>query len=251
MIGDVDIETATAALNESFGKWRAKNDTAMKPVGDAAAAGPRVILVDQPGAPQSTIRVGHALPPFDAEGNTELTVVNGVFGADFEARINMNLREDKSWSYGMNSGILRVATGDQALVVAGSVQTDKTMESLQEIMREYSEYVTTRPATPEELERVKLNRTRSLPGRFASKRGFLSSMIASDSYGLPYDYAENTAARVDAVTLDGVNKRAREEIRPDELTWLIIGDLEEIEEKVRSLNYGPVEVWDGFGNRIR
>ena len=251
MIGDVDIETATAALEESFGGWRATNESAKKPVGEAASAGPRVILVDQPGAPQSTIRVGHALAPFDPEGNTELTVVNGVFGADFEARINMNLREDKAWSYGMNSGILRVASGDQALVVAGSVQTDKTMESLQEIMREYSEYVTTRPASPEELDRVKLNRTRSLPGRFASKRGFLSSMISSDSYGLPFDYAENTAARVDAVTLEGVNERAREVIRPDELTWVIVGDLAEIEEKVRSLNYGPVEVWDGFGNRIR
>ena len=122
---------------------------------------------------------------------------------------------------------------------------------MQEIMREYSEYVSTRPATVEELQRVKLNRTRSLPGRFATKRGFLSSMIASDSYGLPYDYAETTAARVDAVTLDGVNDRAQQVVRPDELTWVIVGDLDEIEEKVRSLDYGPVEVWDGFGNRLR
>lgn len=251
MIGDIDIDTATAALEASFGRWRAKSASAKRPVGPAISSGPRVILVDQPGALQSTIRAGHSLAPFDAEGNTELTVVNGVFGADFEARINMNLREDKAWSYGMNSGILRVATGDQALVVAGSVQTDKTMESLQEIMREYREYVTTRPATPAELERVKLNRTRSLPGRFASKRGFLSSMIASDSYGLPYDYAENTAARVEAVTLEGVNNRARDVIRPGELTWVIVGDLDEIEQKVRSLNYGPVEIWDGFGNRLR
>ena len=251
MIGDIDIDTATAALEVSFGRWRAKNASAKRPVGAAISSGPRVILVDQPGAPQSTIRAGHSLAPFDAESNTELTVVNGVFGADFEARINMNLREDKAWSYGMSSGILRVATGDQALVVAGSVQTDKTMESLQEIMREYTEYVTTRPATPAELERVKLNRTRSLPGRFASKRGFLSSMIASDSYGLPYDYAENMAARVEAVTLEGVNNRARDVIRPDELTWVIVGDLDEIEQKVRSLNYGPVEIWDGFGNRLR
>ena len=251
MIGDIDIDTATAALEASFGRWRAKSASAKRPVGAVISAGPRVILVDQPGAPQSTIRAGHSLAPFDAEGNTELTVVNGVFGADFEARINMNLREDKAWSYGMRSGILRVATGDQALVVAGSVQADKTMESLQEIKREYTEYVTTRPATPAELERVKLNRTRSLPGRFASKRGFLSSMIASDSYGLPYDYAENTAGRVDGVTLEGVNNRAREVIRPDELTWVIVGDLNEIEHKVRSLNYGPVEIWDGFGNRVR
>ncbi|MDP6993479.1 MAG: hypothetical protein QGF87_03910, partial [Woeseiaceae bacterium] len=89
---DIDIDTATAALEASFGRWRAKNASAKRPVGAAISSGPRVILVDQPGAPQSTIRAGHSLAPFDAEGNTELTVVNGVFGADFEARINMNLR---------------------------------------------------------------------------------------------------------------------------------------------------------------
>ena len=57
---------------------------------------------------------------------------------------------------------------EQYLVVAGSVQTDKTMESMQEIMREYEEFVTTRPANEEEVERVKLNRMRSLPGTFST-----------------------------------------------------------------------------------
>jgi zinc protease len=251
MIGDVDIDMASAALNKSFGKWNGNSQSAIRPIGNIVSSGPRVILIDQPDAPQSTIRVGHSLAPYDAEGDTELGVVNAVLGADFEARINMNLREEKSWSYGIGSRIAKNASGDQYLVVAGSVQTDKTMESLQEIMREYSEYVSTRPATGDELQRVKLNRTRSLPGRFSSKRGFLGSMIASDSFGLPFDYAENTAARVDAVTLDGVNQRARNVIRPDELTWVVVGDLAEIEEKVRSLNYGSVEIWDGFGNRVR
>ena len=251
MIGDVDIDTATAALSKTFGRWDAVADSQIKQIGNAISTGPRIILIDQPEAQQSTIRVGHALAPYDTEGDTELDVVNAVFGADFEARINMNLREDKAWSYGIGSGISKNTSGDQYLVVAGGVQTDKTMESMAEIMREYEEYVTSRPATVEELRRIKLNRTRSLPGRFSSKRGFLSSMIASNNYGLPFDYAETTAARVGAVTLDGVNERARSIIRPDELTWVIVGDLSEIEDKVRSLNYGPVEVWDGFGNKLR
>jgi zinc protease len=251
MIGDIDIDTATAALNHTFGKWKAKSASMMKPIGGTASTGPRVILIDQPGAPQSTIRVGHSLAPYDSEGDTELGIVNAVFGADFEARINMNLREDKSWSYGIGSQISKNTSGAQYLVVAGSVQTDKTMESMAEIMREYEEYVSSRPATVDELQRVKLNRTRSLPGKFSSKRGFLSSMIASDTFGLPYDYAETTASRVESVTLEGVNERARSVIRPDKLTWVVVGDLSEIEEKVRALNYGAVEIWDGFGNRIR
>jgi zinc protease len=251
MIGDIDIDTAKKLVNDAFGKWNAKNSSNLKAVGSAVESGPRVILIHQPEAVQSTIVTGHSLPPFDAEGDTELTVLNAVFGGDFEARINMNLREDKGWSYGMGSGVRRNTSGDQALIVRGSVQTDKTMESMVEIKKEFDEFLTVRPATDDELQRVKLNRTRSLPGQFASRRGFLRSMIGSDAYGLAFDHAESTAARVDAVTLEGVNERAHSLMRPNELTWVIVGDLEQIEETVRSLEYGEVEVWDGFGNKLR
>jgi zinc protease len=251
MIGDVNIDTAVSAMEKAFGGWRAEHQSEIRPVGEAPPPGRRVILVDQPGAPQSTIRVGHALAPFDASIDTELSVMNGAFGEDFEARINMNLREDKAWSYGMGSGIGKNTSGDQYLVVAGSVQTDKTIESMQEILREYTELVTTRPVSDAELQRVKLSRTQSLPGRFASKRGFLASMMASDNYGLPLDYAETATDRINAVSLDAVNQRARETVRPDELTWLVIGDLEKVEDDIRALGYGDVEVWDGFGNPLR
>ena len=251
MIGDIDIDTAKNLLDKSFGNWKKKSVSQRKNVGSALEPKPRVILIDQPEAVQSTIVAGQAIPPFDPENNTELNVLNAVFGGDFEARINMNLREDKGWSYGMGSRIRQNTSGDQTLTVSGSVQTDKTMESMIEIRKEFEEFLSTRPATDEELQRVKLNRTRSLPGRFATRRGFLQSMISSDEYGLPYDYAENTAARVDAVTLEGVNARAKSLLHPDKLTWVVVGDLALIEDKVRSLDYGDVEVWDAFGNKLR
>ncbi len=251
MIGDIGIEEATRVVERSFGKWRADAASGRKPIGEARSKEPRVILVDHPEAPQSTIYAGHALPPYDPETSTELYIMNGVFGGGFEARINMNLREDKHWSYGMRSGIQQNTSGDQYLAVSGSVQSDKTMESMQEIMKEFEEFVTTRPATETEVSRVKINRTRSLPGTFSTNRGFLASMMTSASYGLPFDYAETVAERIDAVTTDIVNERARETLDPDKLTWVVVGDLAQIEDKVRSLEYGEVEVWDAFGNRVR
>jgi zinc protease len=251
MIGDITLDEARASVEKAFGGWKGNARSGLRPVGDAAEPKPRVILVDQPGAPQSTIIAGHAIGPYDAEISTELTLVNGVFGGSFESRINMNLREDKGWSYGARSRIARNASGDQTFAVSGSVQTDKTLQSMQEILRELDEFVTTRPAMADEVDRIKLNRTRSLPGTFSSNRGFLSSIVTSDSYGLPFDYAEGFAERLNSIDIDRVNARARSLIDPGALTWVIVGDLEQFEDDVRALGYGTVEVWDGFGNRLR
>lgn len=251
MIGDIDIEQARAAVEATFGKWNAKNKSALQPVGTAAEQGTRVILVDHPGAVSSTIVAGHAIAPYDPERYTAMNIMNRVIGGSFESRLNMNLREDKSWSYGYRSGISTNTSGEMTFRSSGQVQTDKTAESMQEIRREFEEFLADNPATELEVERIKLNRTRSLPGTFSTNGGFLGSMIASASYGLPFDYAESSAKRVSAVTLADVHEAANSTIDPSILTWLVVGDLAEIEESVRALNYGEVEVWDAFGNRVR
>lgn len=251
MIGDIEIEEALAAARKTFGRWNAKYAGARQAIGDAAESKARVILVDHPGAESSTIVAGHAIAPYDAETWTELSIMNRVLGGGFESRLNMNLREDKGWSYGYGSRISSNRSGDMTIASSGQVQTDKTAESMQEIQREFSDYLSARPATTKEVDRAKLNRTRSLPGSFSTNRGFLGSIIRSDSYGLPFDYAETAAARVEAVTRDDVEARAKALIDSSRLTWLITGDLERIEESVRALNYGEVEVWDAFGNKLR
>jgi zinc protease len=96
-----------------------------------------------------------------------------------------------------------------------------------------------------------LNRTRSLPGSFATNAGFLSSIMNSDAYGLPFDYAESAADRIAAVTTDGIVERAKRTIDTDRLTWVVVGDLELIEEDVRALGFGDVEVWNAFGEKLR
>lgn len=247
MIGDIDLETARASLNKAFGRWKARGNSARQAIGAAAEPGARVILVDYPGAASSTIVAGHAIEPFDAETWTELSIMNIVIGGAFESRLNMNLREDKGWSYGYRSGISRNLSGDMTFATRGQVQTDKTAASMREIMAELEGYTGDAPATNTEVERVKLNRTRSLPGSFATNNGFLGSIVNSDAYGLPFDHAEGAADRIAAVTAEGVGERARRVIDPARLTWVVVGDLAVIEEEVRALGYGDVEVWNAFG----
>ena len=251
MIGDIGIDDAKSAVKAAFGKWKKKHDSRRVAVGDALESTSRIILVDHPDAESSTIYAGHAIAPYDPETSTEISIMNTVLGGNFESRLNMNLREDKSWSYGYRSRIQRNITGDQALVSSGQVQSDKTVPGMQEIRREFEAFAGDRPATAAELDRVKLNRTRSLPGSFSTNRGFLGSIITSDGYGLPFDYAENYPDRVEAVALDGVVSRARDIIEPARLTWVVVGDLDTFEDDVRALGWGDVEVWDAFGNRLR
>ncbi len=248
MIGDINLDEATRAVNRTFGKWSAKNTSARRDIGDAAVSGARVILVDHPGAASSTIIAGRAIPPFDVDTWSTLSMMNRTLGGAFEARLNMNLREDKGWSYGYYSGIARNTSGDMTFRTSGQVQMDKTAESMQEIKRELEAFVSTRPATADEIARIKLNRVRSLPGSFSTNGGFLSSIISSGSYDLPFDHAETAAERIEAVTLDGVQAAAKGIVDSSQLTWVVVGDLEKMEERVRALGFGDVEVWDAFGN---
>lgn len=250
MIGDITLEDATRAAEKTIGKWKAAGNSARQAIGDALEPVARVILVDYPGASSSTILAGHAIDAYDADVWTTMLIMNMAIGGGFESRLNMNLREEKGWSYGYRAGINRNTSGDMTYRASGQVQTDKTSESMAEIKRELEEYVSSRPATAKEIDRIKLNRTRSLPGSFATNRGFLGSMISSANYGLPLDYAESAAARIANVTLDKVHASAVDTIDPSQLTWVIVGDLEKIEENVRALNYGPVEVWDAYGNKV-
>ena len=251
MIGDISLADATTAVNKSFGKWKAKNQSAAQPIGSAAAASNRVILIDYPGAASSTIIAGRAIPPFDAETSNTLSMMNRTLGGAFESRLNMNLREDKGWSYGYYSRILQNRSGDMTFRTGGQVQTDKTAEAMTEVKRELDDFVSSRPARDTEIARIKMNRVRSLPGSFSTNSGFLRSIMLSDSYQLPFDYAESSAERIEAVTLDAIHAAAADIVDSSKMTWVVVGDLAKIEEQVRALELGDIEIWDAFGNMVR
>ena len=120
-----------------------------------------------------------------------------------------------------------------------------------EIRNEIRDFVTTRPITEQELDREKTAAVLAVPSGFTTGGSFLSSIISSAAYGLPYDRAEGTMDRLSAVTLGQARALAVQTYRPDDLTWVIVGDLGLIEKDVRALNLGPVEVWDVYGRRLR
>lgn len=130
------------------------------------------------------------------------------------------------------------------------VQTDKTMESLQELEKEFAQYLGTQPATAEELSKSVHNNVNSLPGQYETGNAVMGALLSNQRFGRGDDYVPTLKSRYEAIKLENVQGAAESVLHPDKLTWLIVGDREEIEEKVRSMNLGKVSIMDVDGNII-
>jgi hypothetical protein len=152
--GDTTAARVLPVLEKHFGDWQAAGTPRpSKALPEAATpSAPRVFLVDKPGAVQSNILVGQVLASSSAPNRLETDTMNNVLGGTFTSRINMNLREDKHWSYGARSS-LPDALGGRPWLLSAPVQTDKTVESMREIQREIAEFVGNRPASGEGVQR--------------------------------------------------------------------------------------------------
>jgi zinc protease len=161
----------------------------------------------------------------------------------------MNLREDKGWSYGAFTGLIN-ARGQRTFYTFTSVQTDKTKESILEVMKEMRNYVGDRPPTAEELEKSVKNNSLSLAGRWETASSVLSSLSQIVQYDLPDDYFKKYPQEVAALTVQPVIKVAREIIHPESVVWVVVGDRAKIQPGLEQLGFGPVQLIDPDGNLL-
>lgn len=252
IVGDTRLEEVMPLLEQAFAGWTAPaTPRPQKQIGTVGLpASARVILIDKPGSPQSQISAGLLIPGRGSPDEVPIDAMNRVLGQEFTARINMNLREDKGWSYGARTN-LASAIGQRPLIVDAPVQTDRTGDSLRELVKELRGIRGEQPITPEELERTVAGVTRSLPGNYETSRSVLVSMITSARYGRPFDYAATLDQQYRALTLRDLQAAAEEVIQPDSLVWMIIGDLAQIRQQVEDVDLGPIEIWDENGNRVQ
>jgi zinc protease len=249
--GDLTIEAARALARKHFGDWKRVTPTPIEALPPADSLGARIFLIDTPGAAQSSIMVGNLVAPYDKDQGAAETLADAGLASGFSARINQNLREAKGWSYGFQGAVGNAPVGQRVFAASGSVETSKTAESITEIRREIRDYVTSNPITQAEMDGAKATMMRALPAGFASNAGFLSSVITAHASGLPLDRAKGAIARLSAVTLDDVRQAAARNYRPDDLVWVVAGDLRVIEPGIRALGFAPVDVLNTSGKRIR
>ena len=253
-VGDVTMDDLAQWLADGFADWTVDEPgnqslavTSIAPV--PPPEGPRVFLVDMPGSPQSVILAAYPAAPTSIEPDVPNTIANEVLGGGFVSRINLNLREDKGWSYGAGS-MLSTDRFQPIYMVSAPVQADRTAEAVTEILRELEEYVGSSPATPEEFNQARERRVRSMAGRFETGRSLLNSLLSSAQMGRPWDYPLRYVEALQDVTLEDVHAAARELIHADRLTWVIAGDLSLFEDDVRALGIGEVTEIDEFGRGV-
>jgi predicted Zn-dependent peptidase len=216
----------------------------------ALPAAQRVFLIDRPGAGQSNIMVGQVMPSTLAADRLELNTANAVLGATFTSRINMNLREQKHWSYGA-SAALPEALGQRPWLLSAPVQSDRTVESIAEIRREIAEFVGARPATSEEILKIKQRDVRGLSGRYETNAAVAAAIAEIVRFDRPDDWVKTLKSRLEAQTEAGVRDAAARAFQAGALTWVIVGDLAQIEAPIRALGLGTVQVLDSDGNVVR
>ena len=240
--GDIEMQELVNLLESKFGDWSANSDSDLKALTTVELPENRTIyLIDKPNAQQSYIVAGQLLPPSATDEEIEIDYMNYAIGGSFTARLNMNLREDKSWSYGVRTR-LGDAKGQRAMLVTAPVQTDKTSESMAEIVTEYADYLSTKPITQDELAKGKASKTLRLPGQFETLGALKGGVSGIVTYDRDLDYLNQLPALLDEPSLTQVQAKAQKYIKPNQWTWLIVGDLSKIEEPIRALDLGEVKV---------
>ena len=244
VVGDTTLLDLLPKLEAELGDWKDHpfyRDSDLDYSVSTASGDRKVFLIDKPGAIQSLIVAGQLMPGIGTEDEIDIGFMNAVMGGSFTARINMNLREDKGWSYGARSR-LSAYKGPRPMLVTAPVQTDKTIQSIQEIIREYNEYLSDRPAEETELEKIVKGRSLALIGEFETFGALMSGLGSIVKFNRPDDFLETLPQKYRAVEIVDVNATAQAYIKPAEWTWVIIGDLAHIEQGIRDLNLGDTEV---------
>ncbi|HUR39643.1 MAG TPA: pitrilysin family protein [Verrucomicrobiae bacterium] len=252
IVGDTTLAEIKPLLEKQLGRWRApaeslprKNVTPVQ-----RPAKPRVFLINRTGADQTLILAAHTAPPKNDPDDIAMQAANTVLGGLFTSRLNMNLREDKHWSYGASSGLVE-ARGPRPFYASASVQTDKTRESMVEIRKELSEAVGKRPLKEAELEQARKALVLSLPGENETTPEVAGSFLNILTFGLPDSYYNDYVGKVRGLTVAQANDALKRLVQPDALTWLVVGDLTKIEAGVRKLGFGEVKVLDTDGRELR
>ena len=243
VVGDISEEEVLSRAGALLGDWQpGKTGPQAEPtVCEPQPSAATIYLADKPGAPQSVIRAGHLTVPRGHPDYYALTMLNYLFGGQPTARLFMNLRQDKGYSYGYYSSIDWL-TGPSALFAGGSVETRVTMESVIETLGEFAGIRGERPVSEDEFQSARSGILQGFPGLFETNAQILQQLSNIAVFRLPDDYYSHFVGRMEAVTLDDTHRVAKERVDAEHLALLVVGDRDAVEPGLEKVGLPIVHV---------
>jgi predicted Zn-dependent peptidase len=248
--GDITVAEARRAIEQRFGTWRASGSSlpAATPGQNGIDRATSVFLVDKPGAAQSVILIGSPGVERSNPDYPAIEVMNNLLGGSFSSRLNQNLRETRGYTYGAGSGFTyRPLAGP--FIARSAVRTNVTDSSLVEFFKEFAR-LRDEPVDSLELQRAKAYIALGLAGDFETSTQMAGQVDDLLRFGLPFTYYNDFVPKIMAVSAQDVQRVARQYIRPDHLTVVVVGDLATIRSGIEALNLGPTTVRDMWGNEM-
>jgi len=246
VVGDITMAELVPKLERALKGWTPGSvpETNIAPV--MLGTRTKLYVIDRPGAEQSLILVGQLVPSMRSPDDYAYRNFNDVFGGAFGSRVNMNLREDKHWSYGASSFAMD-ARGQRLWAIYAPVQTNKTKEAVDEVKKEINGVTSDRPITAAELQDAKDRQTRTMAGDFETGSAVAGAMSTIEAYGLSADYYQTFQAKIRAVTTEQLTEVVGRLITPGKQVWVVIGDKAKIEADLRAAGLGDVTELDADG----
>jgi zinc protease len=249
-VGDITLDELVPKLEAAFQNWQPGEIPEKNLAAVDFPEKSTVYILDRPDSESSVVLAAHLAPPKSSPDDMTLDTLNMVLGGDFTSRINMNLREDKHWSYGAHSDF-RNARGPGVFAVSTSVQADKTAESMTEIKREIQAIQSDRPPTEEELNTILKKQVLQRTGRWETLGAVAGSLQEMIEYNLPEDYYDTYSEAVRKIEVGMLSDAAKKYLKPENLTWVVVGDRQSIEESIRALNLGEVKILNADGELVQ
>jgi predicted Zn-dependent peptidase len=238
---DRPLADVQAELEKGFGSWRASGTGGTKDFAAAPKqASAKIVLIDRPDSPQSLIYGGQMTPEKGTDDLLALTTANDALGGNFLSRINMDLREEKHWSYGAHGSVNQLPNA-VSYVVSAPVQADRTGDSIAALQKDVREFLTTNGMTQQEFDRTITGETRELTGRFETSNAILDAMITNDLLKRPDDYYATITDQYRGFTLAELNAAARKALDPNRFVYVVVGDAKLVRPQLDRLGL-PVEV---------
>jgi zinc protease len=248
VVGDVNSAGVKATIEKSLAVWpRAGVKPEFRYPALPQPHPMTIFLVDKPGSAQSTFAIGNPGPPRNTPDYDALQVMNTILGGMFQSRLNANIREEKGYSYGVNSNF-GYGKGPGAFRTGGDIVSAKSDAALVEFVKELRGIGGSRPVNDDELKTAKDSLIQRLPGSFESVQNVNNTIVSLWTQGLPDNYYQQYISRISAVKKEDVVRVAKQYIDMEHLTIVIVGDRASIESTLRATGIAPIALTDGDGN---